>query len=1088
MAAVDAYRASGTEHSRPHSKRANQWRRRRSASEAPRRKAVCEALELRVLLSAALDAQIPATIPVNTGAQALLSPGDNLTTLASNSTTVASSVAYRFVSDSAAVGQTTLFTTSLQSGHATDTAIALYDASGNRLVLQDANPATTGVGESFSIALQPGQEYTVEFFAMAQSVVSGIGGTESLDINPGPQATTDTLTFNPATGTGSLSTSSAPDAFLDSTDVRYFSVNLPDAGKAASLQITPNGPDTAVDAALFEQAVPNGSWTQVSTTTLAVGAASASLNVTAPSGADITDAAAYELAIAPLNFTAAPEPVTITASASPLLLPASVNPASAGMGLSESLTSVGTLSSPITFGGISTHAGTLGDIIAPVSGPMTVTYSSFTGYAPLLGIYGAGGTSLLAVASNTTVNTTVTATFNAVAGTAYYFLFAPDDSSTTSGNFRVTTTQNYTPAPIAVGSTITTQGLPTLGNSTGVTAFQLTPPVGSNYVALQLSPSVSTLQTQIAIAAPNQPVQSYIASGGGQPVTVVIDESQLTGPYNVLLSGVGGTGVGATFKYVALTTPTTIPINQLPTANLNLATGGLISAALPVTTGVPAGVQYFQLATNAPLSLSTYTATSSNGATAVLLHYVQNGSVLQLAEAQAPNAAGMASTTDVARGSALNAVVALPVNFSGAGTAQVSVAGPVPKGVGLAFVPNSLPNQPPPPAGFQSTAGVAGATLSTSTQVDLYFAQLPNDLSASTSSLVFTPAAANGPLTATISILNSANVTLASATNAPGQSISVPVSGLTPGETLRFLVQPIAGTNVGSGGYSLSMTVNTTDPRPYLVTEQTFFPFTTSQVAGRSYLPNVTPTPITFSPTSTVTVSGNFTSSVPYNNNGTGSIQVFAISGFSSNVAYQVTTTDTSPGVNTNFAIFQASSLDGQGNPVSLIHVPGTAPSFDYFPSDRSQIDAHIVVNNTDLDPTTYGGEFPPPYVVYVVVMNEQGTLGSYNLSVAPVPVATTGPGATSGNAQDLTFAPNAGFVNRADTLETTNSTSYTVRTPADMATGSAVTLNARTLNASTGESVDVVVGRGFVFVGSFVGTINSSGFVNIPITGLVPM
>ena len=263
----------------------------------------------------------------------------------------------------------------------------------------------------------------------------------------------------------------------------------------------------------------------------------------------------------------------------------------------------------------------------------------------------------------------------------------------------------------------------------------------------------------------------------------------------------------------------------------------------------------------------------------------------------------------------MHAIVALPVNFSGTGTVQLAVAGPIPKGVGLAFVPNALPNQPPPAQGFQSTAGVAGAILGSANQVDLYSVQLPFDLSATTSSLQFTPADIGGPLNATISVLNSANVTLASATNTAGQGVNIPVSSLTPGETLRFLVQPIAGTNVGSGTYSLSMSVNTTDPRPYLVTEQQFFPFTASQTAGNSYFPNVTPTPITYNPNGKVTANGNFTSSTPYNNNGTGSIQVFAISGFGSQSTYQITTTDTDASVDTNFAIFYAQASTAQGIP-----------------------------------------------------------------------------------------------------------------------------------------------------------------------------
>ena len=643
MRTVGASRRSDTERSKPRPTRGSESQGRRRANANALRKAVCETMERRIFLSAALDNQIPTSIAVNTGPQTLLSPGDNAGIVTSNSTSTATSAAYRFVVNNATDGQLTTFSTSAASS-LSDSAIALYDASGNRLALQDASSGST---ETLAIALQSGQKYTVEFWELALPPLI-FSATINTHINPGPQTTADTLTFNPATGTGSLSTSNAPDAFLQSADVRYFPVSLMDAGQTGTLTITPNGPDTSISATLFEQAVANGAWTKVSSTTLAVGAASATLGITPPSGADITDAAAYELAVAPLNFTAAPEPVTLSVSASPLLAPTSVSPSSAHLGIAELVASPGSLTST-TFSSFTSNAGLLADIISPVSGPMTVTVTPTSSFGAVLGIYEPAGSPLIAVTSSKTVSTTVTTTFNAVAGTGYFFLIAPDDTTTTSGTFTISTSQSYTPTPLAVGSSIGTQVNLPIANSNGMIPFQLTTPVGSNFLALQLTPTVGTLQTEITIAGPTQ-VQQFLASGPGQPVTVVIDQSQFPGPYDVLLSGVGGTGSGATFQYIALTAPNTIPLNSLPNVNMNVATGGLTSAVLPTTTGTLAGVQYFQLATNAPLTLSTYSSTTANGAAAVLLHYVQNGSVLQLAESKTPGLNGVASVTDVAPG------------------------------------------------------------------------------------------------------------------------------------------------------------------------------------------------------------------------------------------------------------------------------------------------------------------------------------------------------------------------------------------------------------------------------------------------------
>jgi hypothetical protein len=1080
MEAAGANRRSGTKRTQPRSARDRRSQRRRERATAIGR-AVCEAFEPRVLLSSTLDAQIPQTIPVDTGIQTLLAPSDNTSSLLSNSTFTASSVAYRFVLNNASAGQTTLFTARADpsSIFPADSAIALYDASGNRLALQDTD---TGPTESLAIALQSGQKYTVEFFALAQSNL--FFSLSDLDINPGPQTISHGLTLSPATGTVSRTTSSAPDAFTESSDVRYFSLNMLDAGQTGTVTLKPFGPDTVLDAALFQQATAGGLWTQIATTTLAGGASSTTMNITPPSGEDITDAS-YELAIAPLNFTSAPAPATISVAAS-LLSPATVSPSSAHLGIRESLSSIGTLSGSGA-GSFSGQTPSIADLIAPVAGTMTVTYTPTTDYAPLLGIYGPGGTALLNVISSKFLGSSVSTTFTAKKGSDYYFSAGADDGSA-SGSFTIAVTQAYTPSAISAGSSVGTKSALALAPTSGSTAYQLTPAAGSNYLAMQLAPdSGSSLQTQISLIGPGSSVQTFTASGVGVPLNVVVDESVTPGPYDVVLNGIAGTGTTATFKYVSLTTPTSIAVNQFSTSYLNLATGGLTSSSLAVTTGQPIGLQYFQPATNAPLSLSTYTATSSGGAAAVLLHYVQNGSVFKLAEAKAPSTLGIASVSDVTRGQVLQALVALSVNFSGTGTVQFGVTGPLPKGTALAEVPNALPDVTM--STYQSTVSVTAATITASTQLDLYSVQLPFNLLSTSSTLGFTPIDVGGPLHATVSVLNSSNISIASATNTAGQPLTIPVTGLTAGETLRFLVQPVAGSNVGSGKYTFSMTVNTTNPLPYLVKETAFYPYVApaSQISGESYFPNVAPTVIDFGSTGG-SATGDFNSSinggtggVPYNNNGTGSVQVFEINDFTVDNPFQIYTTDTDPNVNTNFSLYIASGdTDASGNP-SYIHLPGTGPSFDYYPGDRTQVDSKIVVNNMDLDPTIFGGEFPESVTIYAVVMNEQGTQGSYTLTAAPAPATTTGPGVATG-ANVLPMSPASGSQYLAPTIETTNGTTYVLRTTANLGAGNS-TLTVRTEDGSTGQAVRVLVIKLFgVFGTSYTGTIGPGGIANISI------
>ncbi len=303
-----------------------------------------------------------------------------------------------------------------------------------------------------------------------------------------------------------------------------------------------------------------------------------------------------------------------------------------------------------------------------------------------------------------------------------------------------------------------------------------------------------------------------------------------------MVNGLSGTGT-ATLNYIALTAPSQIAIGQFPSATLNTATGDASTAVLPVTDGVLTGMQYFQPFTGAT-GLTTYTAQAGGGAVVIVLHYVQQGNALVLAESGLENSSGTASVSDTAQTNALHAVVALPVNFTGSGTVQLLSSGPVPIGVGVAMVPNALPDETEPNGfQYQSNLYVGGVSLKTSTQVDLYTTQLPFDITSTISSITFTPTDPNGPLQVQLSVLSATNGVITSGTSVAGQPLTIPLSGLTPEETLRFQITPVPGTNLGSGGYTLAMTVNTANPLPYLVTEKAFYPYSADGKHSELFLP-----------------------------------------------------------------------------------------------------------------------------------------------------------------------------------------------------------------------------------------------------------
>ncbi len=400
------------------------------------------------MLTATLDNFIPTTLSTSAGSQVLTAPGVisfSINDTASQGSTPTSN-AFRFVLNNVADGQLTTFTTTpfISDG---DTAIAVYDNSGNRLFLQDADAGGEDDAESLSVALKSGQQYTVDFFGVT---FGGFFSPDSITavINAGPQTISDTVAINPSTGSGSLTTNNPPDSFTASTNVRYFPINLLDGGSTASIVITPDGPDTAVDATLYLENA-NGTYHNDADATLADGAASATLTPVPATGTNTTDGT-YILSIAPLNFTAAAEPLVITVSSSSLLSPGTVTPASSVGSITEAYSQIGLISGQVT-AGFTNHTAALYSILAPTSGSMTVVYAPTSGFAPVLSIYGPGGTPMLTTVSQTTTGT-VSTTFNVTAGGTYYALAGVDDSSQT-GQFVLTAEQSYTSIALSPGAT-----------------------------------------------------------------------------------------------------------------------------------------------------------------------------------------------------------------------------------------------------------------------------------------------------------------------------------------------------------------------------------------------------------------------------------------------------------------------------------------------------------------------------------------------------------------------------------------------------------------------------------------------------------
>jgi hypothetical protein len=164
MSVRDLLGRSRADSTRRRSGAAKRWLKRPDSSMIHR--AICEVCEKRVMLTAALDSQIPTSITPNSAPQTLLGGGQSSYSMVSNSLSTAVHSSYRFVLNNATANESITFATGGTNIDFPDAAIALYDANGNRIALQDTDSFGNDLLEVLTTQLQSNQQYTVSFYAI----------------------------------------------------------------------------------------------------------------------------------------------------------------------------------------------------------------------------------------------------------------------------------------------------------------------------------------------------------------------------------------------------------------------------------------------------------------------------------------------------------------------------------------------------------------------------------------------------------------------------------------------------------------------------------------------------------------------------------------------------------------------------------------------------------------------------------------------------------------------------------------------------------------------------------------------------------
>jgi hypothetical protein len=927
-------------------------------------------------------------------------------------------------------------------------ALALYDADGNLLTAADtnSNPAEPGV-ESLVAPAQSGQVYILGIFRDP----SGPQSDFQLNVTPDPQNINAPLTASTSTGAASLAANSGQTLFQSPADVEVYPIGIPNGGATGSVVVTAADPNAGVDATLFRRDNAQSPWVPIASQS---GTGALTLGITPGQGENIADSE-FQLAVAPLNFAVAAGAYQVNV-ASAVLAPTSVDPTTAVPFSSVSLPTPGT----VQYASADPLAGSarLYEFEAQTTGLTTITLDA-TGFAPLMSVYDDTGTNLLQVRSLTAPGTLSFQT--AVTAGSVYLLRVDGVGGSPNGTTQLTVDSAYTVTPLPLSAAnVGTAANVSVGPTAGSSFFQVAPGPGFDVLAVEVDGAAPSAAIEVSLVAPGLAPMS-VTGTAGQPVYLPATINGESGPFDIAISSATSSGP-LTVQVGVLDIPIQIAIASLPSENVDL-TGHLAQPlTLPGGFGQSAGLKFYQYLSD-PSAATSITIQGSNGARPVLARYEDVGGFFTLVDFATPNAQGLATLDEPLVAQARQGIMAFSIGFGGSGSpaVQVAVAAPKPVPTQVGMAPNNpppLPSKPNAPVTqpFESQLKIDDVTLNADYQQQLYQTMLPYNLvfnAANLPVLTFTPSTPQSGLEAQVTIYNASTLApIATAVStAPGQTLSLPLyttaaqMNALVSATLLILVQPVSA-HLGDGIYSLDMNVQTTDPRPFLVT-QSIWQFTPSILFGPKPLkgvadlnPNTSVGLIPFGVKTTDilqnqegngTAVGQFTSSNPAS---AGSYAVYRFWTMTPGpiivrtVALQISPTD--PIVNTSLRVYRGlDDANGQFFLDTLEQVLTSSSSttnavtgdFNWYPAsntpldaqsaqnqfptlnpDDPDIDSQVYINNSTVvtqgDPkgNTYGNGGG---AYYIVVRNQGGSLGKYQVQVS-VPSFPMLGGTSAGNAQ----------------------------------------------------------------------------------------
>jgi GEVED domain/CARDB len=894
----------------------------------------------------------------------------------------------------------------------TDSALALYDDSGNLITSADLDPQPNS--ESLTAEIVSGRVYVLGAFFNP----SGPGMDFQLHVTPGMQVTNPTIALDPATGTAQFLAITDENPFQTATDVDYYRLDMMNAAGMGTLSITPNGPGVEVHGTLYRRLNDTLPWVphDVEEST---GGGVAQFTMTSEVDRALTD---YEflLAVAPKGFASTPGSYQIQVQSTAVLGPAAVGPSPAldGDFLTPAPKSIG-IAEETKSGTFALNDGGVYRFGSTEAGEAEIRVE--TSVAGTIHIYDESGTTLLA-AVTTVAGTEKSVTLATQANTKYLARVAGLNGL--AGSFDLSVAQSYTPQLLNVS----------MGNAT-VQSINLGSDITAQYRRVQTANGQNVLLVQVD-AQQNESFRVVVVGAGlplaeasaaaGEPLVFPIDISKAVGPFDVYVQGTSGPTT-AMLTVGAVDIPRTIPLTAVPAAALG--TDGDFSVSRATSGfGTMTGVRFVEFQRESTGLGTVIEAQGPGGARSpgtpvtLLAHYREISGQLTLDRFAIADATNLAKIqfSDNLIANVHHAIVGFNLTPDSSGSIAYSLNGEAPMYVGVKMVPDQDAPLPPP---HRAILSIRNVTLKSELDRDLWKTILPyNFLNSSTLPVVkFDPADSSMQvrLTVTLDPMNpSATLATQVMTETTNQLTLNANVNLLKGATVYFIVEPIAG-KLADGIYTLEMRVNTTDPFPYLVEEPAWRFFGTNPTGtpmGIVTLPNEPVVDIVQNQLGDGSSVSSFTSSAPFT---AGSIDVFRFAALTPGPVSVRTVgllDGFSDSINTNLRLYKEVPGANGVTYLKLVEELGDTHS-DWFPADRSTLDDQTHVNFFDQIEhsnsgfyLTGGGEY------YVVVKSEEGTLGDYRIEVDAQPFPLLGQGSTYSAARtaNVIYLPVTGTTSQA--------------------------------------------------------------------------